>query len=287
MAKVALESTIISHGMPYPHNFQTAVQVEAMVRNEGAEPITIGVIGGEIRVGMSQSEIDRLAKTGRKAMKLGVKDLPIAMVKGMDGGTTVSATMFLAERDGIDLFATGGIGGVHRGAEQSFDVSSDLTELRRSSVAVVSSGCKSILDVPKTIEMLETLAIPIIGYQTKTVPLFYCRDSDHPVDLVCETPREIAQFLKKKRDLGLKGGVLIVNAPPKEVAMDRKTHDEALLKALAAAESKKILGKEVTPFLLEKMGELTDGKSLETNIALIQSNGKLAAKIAIEWEKLK
>jgi pseudouridine-5'-phosphate glycosidase len=286
MAKVALESTIITHGMPYPQNVETALSVEAIVREGGAEPVTIGVIHGKPIIGMSPPQIEYIGQEGMRAMKLSRRDLPIASIKNANGSTTVAATIFLAEQNHIALFATGGIGGVHRGAEETFDISADLIALQNSSVGVVCSGCKSILDVPKTIEMLETLGIPIVGYQTMTLPLFYCRESSFPVDLVCNTPLEIARFMKRKWEMGLPGAVLIVNPPPEEFALDPQVHSEAIEEAVDSAKKLRISGKELTPFLLSKMGELTLGKSLLANIALIKSNAKLAAEIAVEFERL-
>ncbi|MFV0515875.1 MAG: pseudouridine-5'-phosphate glycosidase [Aminipila sp.] len=279
---VALESTIISHGMPYPQNVETALNVEAIIREQGAVPATIAIIGGKLKVGISKDEIDYLGRKGLGVIKSSRRDIPILVARKEDGATTVATTMILAEMAGIKVFATGGIGGVHRGAETTMDISADLEELGMTSVMVVCAGAKSILDLGLTLEYLETKGVPVIGYQTKTLPAFYTRESDFNVDYPMDTPREIADAWVAKLKLGLKGGMLVTNPIPKEYAMDAEYISKCIEDAIAEAEDKGIKGKETTPFLLAKIKEITGDESLDANIQLVFNNARLASQIARE-----
>jgi len=279
---VALESTIISHGMPWPKNAETAKLVEQTVRDCGAVPATIAVINGKLCAGLSHDEIDLLAKEGLKVTKCSRRDLPFIVATQGLGATTVAATMIIAQLAGIKVFATGGIGGVHRGAPESFDVSADLQELARTDVAVVCAGAKSILDIGLTLEYLETHGVPIIGFQTDTLPAFYCRESDYAVDYRLNSPAEIAEALAIKWAMGLKGGAVVANPIPEKFAMAKATIDHAIENALADLEIHGIKGKEATPFLLQKVSELTGGDSLSSNIELVLNNARLAADIAVK-----
>ncbi len=283
---VALESTIISHGMPYPKNMETALQVEQIVRDNNAIPATIAIINGKLKAGLSNNEIKLLAQEGPKVIKTSRRDIPYLVSKKLNGATTVASTMIIAQMAGIKIFATGGIGGVHRGAVESFDISADLQELAHTNVAVVCAGAKAILDLNLTLEYLETQGVPVIGYKTKELPAFYTRKSGLNVDYKLDSPQEIANFLKSKWKLNLDGGVVIANPVPSIYQMDytkiMKTIDDALLEA----DKLGIKGKESTPFLLEKIANLTHGKSLETNIKLVFNNAELAAKIACDYVKL-
>ncbi|MCF6295363.1 MAG: pseudouridine-5'-phosphate glycosidase [Flavobacteriaceae bacterium] len=279
---VALESTIISHGMPYPQNKETALHVEQIVRDNGAVPATIALIGGKIKVGLTENEIDYLAKSGSKIVKASRRDLPFLLSQKIDGATTVASTMIAAELAGIRVFATGGIGGVHRGASQSFDISADLQELANTNVAVVCAGIKAILDLGLTLEYLETFGVPVIGYQTEELPAFYTRKSGFKVNNKLDSASEIADLLKTKWDLKLKGGVIIANPIPKDKQLDFEVMKNAIDKALIQEKELGIKGKDSTPFLLGKVKELTDGLSLDANIALVYNNAKLAAQIAQE-----
>jgi len=278
---VALESTIISHGMPYPKNLETAMKVSQMVRDNGAVPATIAIIKGKLKVGLTKAEIELLAKEGQNVIKTSRRDMPYVVSKKLNGATTVASTMIIAQMAGIKIFATGGIGGVHRGATETFDISADLQELAHTNVAVICAGAKAILDLNLTLEYLETQGVPVIGYQTEELPAFYTRKSGLKVDYKLDSPQEIAVFLKSKWALNLNGGVVIANPVPKAYQMNynqiTKTIDEALLEA----DKLGIKGKESTPFLLEKIVSLTRGKSLETNIKLVLNNAALAAKIAV------
>jgi pseudouridine-5'-phosphate glycosidase len=277
---VALETTIVTHGMPYPENVDTARSLEEEIHRLGARPATIAVIGGVIRVGLSREELDRLGQS-RDVLKLSRNDLAYAVASGKTGATTVAATMICAHWAGIRVFATGGIGGVHRGAETSFDVSADLEELAQTPVAVVCAGAKALLDLPKTLEYLETGGVPVIGYRTDEFPAFWSRHSGLPVGIRMDTPAEIARFLKVKWDLGLGGGALICNpvAEADEIpSAEMAGHIEA---AVAEAAQLKVTGKALTPHILARIVELTNGRSLRTNIALVQSNARLAAEIAV------
>lgn len=276
---VALESTIVTHGMPYPDNVETARAVEAEVRSLGCVPATIAVLGGRIRVGLSDAELERLAlATG--VTKLSRADLPMAVASARPGSTTVAATMIVADLAGIEVFATGGIGGVHRGAEQTFDISADLTELARTSVIVVSAGAKALLDIPKTLERLETDGVPVVSYATSEFPAFWSRSSGVPAPLRCDTTTEIARFWRVKQALGLSGGLLIGNPVPIEAEIPASELDGVIEAAVLQAAMAHVRGKDVTPFVLRRIVELTDGRSLRTNIALIRNNARLAAELA-------
>ncbi|UUV17766.1 pseudouridine-5'-phosphate glycosidase [Fusobacteria bacterium ZRK30] len=283
---VALESTIISHGMPYPMNVETALKVEDIIREGGAVPATIAILNGRLKVGLTKEEIDYLGKAGEKVIKTSRRDIPFIIAKQLDGATTVASTMIIANIAGIKVFATGGIGGVHRGAETSFDISADLEELGRTDVAVVCAGAKSILDINLTLEYLETKGVPVIGYQTDELPAFYTRKSGFKVDYNIQNPSELALALKAKWDLHLNGGFVIANPIPEKYEMDFDVITDAINKAVEEAEKLGIKGKESTPFLLAKVKELTGGDSLESNIELVYNNAKLAAKLAVEYSKL-
>lgn len=284
---VALESTIISHGMPYPKNVDTALEVERIVRENGAVPATIAIIKGKITVGISKDEIEYLGKKGTDVAKASRRDLPVLLSKGMDGATTVTTTMIAASLAGVKVFATGGVGGVHRGAEVTMDISADLEELGMTDVMVVCAGCKSILDIGLTLEYLETKGVPVIGYQTEEVPAFYTIHSGFKADYRMDTPKEIAEAFHVKEDCGLKGGMLVGNPIPKEYAMDEEYINSNIDAAVKEAEELGIKGKETTPFLLDKIQKLTSGKSLEANIQLVYNNAALGAKIAVEYSNVK
>lgn len=284
---VALESTIISHGMPYPQNKETALNVEKIIRDEGAVPATIAIIKGRLKVGLSADEIDYLGKEGTKVAKASRRDIPYLVSKNLSGATTVAATSLIAAMAGIPVFATGGIGGVHRGAETTFDISSDLEELAKSKVAVVCAGAKAILDLGKTMEVLETKGVEVIGYQTEILPAFYSSKSDFSVNHRLDTPEEIALLIKTKWDLGMEGGVLIANPIPEEHSIDKDLIEKAIQEALVEMEKLKITGNKTTPFLLAKIKDITAGKSLEANIALVYNNARLAARIAKAYAELK
>ncbi|MBC2852657.1 pseudouridine-5'-phosphate glycosidase [Cetobacterium sp. 2G large] len=283
---VALESTIISHGMPYPQNVETALKVEEIVRENGAVPATIAILNGKLKVGLSKEEVDYLGKKGLEVTKASRRDIPAILASEDDGATTVASTMIIAALAGIKVFATGGIGGVHRGAETTMDISADLEELAMTDVAVVCAGAKSILDIGLTLEFLETKGVPILGYQTKELPAFYTRKSGFKVDYKMDTPEQIAKTLKAKWDVNLKGGVVIANPIPEEFAMDFDTITNAINNAVAEAEEKGIKGKDSTPFLLAKVKDITKGKSLESNIQLVFNNAKLASEIAKNYCEL-
>lgn len=276
---VALESTIISHGMPYPKNLQTALECEQIVRDNGCVPATIAIIKGKLCIGLEKEDLEYLAYTGLKVTKASRRDIPVVVAKGIDGATTVSATMYIASLAGIKVFATGGIGGVHRGAEHSMDISADLDEFAKTSVAVVCAGAKAILDLPKTLEYLETKGVPVLGYQTEILPAFYTRKSNCFVDYKMDTPIEIAKMLKTKWDLGLDGGVLITNPIPEEYSLDEQVMNKAIDEAIESANKEGISGKNITPYLLDKIQKITDGSSLESNIKLVHNNCKLASLI--------
>ena len=283
---VALESTIISHGMPYPKNVETALQVEEIVRENGAVPATIAIIGGKLSVGISHEEIDYLGKKGLDVTKASRRDIPILVSRGEDGATTVAATMIIANMAGIKLFATGGIGGVHRGAETTMDISADLEELSNTNVTVICAGAKSILDLGLTLEYLETKGVPVIGYQTEELPAFYTRESGFKVNYKMDSPLEIAKALKSKSDLGLKGAMLIANPIPEEYSMDKDVINKAIDDAVIEANNLGVKGKDITPFLLDKIQKITAGKSLEANIQLVYNNVRLGSQIASELCKL-
>ncbi len=278
---VALESTIISHGMPYPQNVETARNVESIIRSEGAVPATIAVIGGKMKVGLSAQEIEYLGKKGMSVTKASRRDLPLLAAKGMDGATTVASTMIIAAMAGIKIFATGGIGGVHRGAETTMDISADLEELGRTDVTVVCAGAKSILDIGLTLEYLETKGVPVLGFGTDELPAFYCRESGFGVDYRVDTPEELAAAVKAKRDLGIHGGILVGNPIPKQYEMPKAMADRAIDIAVKKAEENGIKGKQLTPFLLALVKEMTGGMSLDSNIQLVYNNARVAAKTAV------
>lgn len=308
---VALESTIISHGMPYPQNYETALKIEETVRNNGAVPATIAIINGIIKIGLSNDDIEFLSRNKilkfiqtkghgkivlnkdepelvspekrNNILKASRRDLPVIISQKLNAATTVSATMICAALAGIKIFATGGIGGVHRDAQNTFDISADLTELSQTNVAVVSAGVKSILDIGLTLEYLETMGVPVIGYKTEEFPAFYTRESGFKVNYKLDSPGEIAAAIKTKWDLGLNGGMIIANPIPEEFSFDKKLIDKAIDEALSKADENGIKGKDVTPFLLSEIKEITKGKSLDANIELVLNNAKLAAQISIEY----
>ena len=277
---VALESTIISHGMPYPQNVETALQVEKIVRENGAVPATIAILGGRLKAGLTPEEIEYLGKTGRGVAKASRRDLPVLVAKGMDGATTVTTTMIIAHMAGIRFFATGGIGGVHRGAETTMDISADLEELANTPVMVICAGAKSILDLGLTLEYLETHGVPVIGYGTNELPAFYTRRSGFSVDYRLDTPEELAGAFKAQREMGLKGGMLVTNPIPEQYAMDYDVINKAIDDAIEASRQEGIHGKETTPYLLAKVKDLTGGDSLDSNIQLVFNNAALAARTA-------
>ena len=280
---VALESTIISHGMPYPQNVQTALEVERIVREHGAVPATIAVIGGRLKAGLTAEEIEYFGKKGLNIAKASRRDLAVLCARGEDGATTVTTTMIIALMAGIRVFATGGIGGVHRGAETTMDISADLEELGQTPVMVVCAGAKSILDLGLTLEYLETKGVPVVGYQTKELPAFYTRTSGFNVDYRMDSPAELAKAFKTQNDLGFPAGMLVANPIPEEYAMPLEVITAAIDKAIAESVEKGINGKETTPFLLARVSELTGGDSLASNIQLVFNNARLAAKTAVEY----
>lgn len=282
---VALESTIISHGMPYPENVKTALNVEKIIRDNGCVPATIGIIDGLPIVGMNEEEIELFGKT-KGIAKVSRRDLPIIMAKKKWGATTVATTMILANMAGIEIFVTGGIGGVHKGAQQTFDISADLQELGRTNVSVICAGAKAILDLPLTLEYLETMGVPVLGYRTEELPAFYTRKSGLKVDYSIESAEEFAKIIFEKRKANLDGGVLITNPIPEEDALDYEIMTGAINRALKEADELGIHGKDSTPFLLKRVVELTGGESLESNIKLVLNNAKLGAQIAVELTKL-
>lgn len=282
---VALESTIISHGMPYPQNVETAINVEQIVRDNGAVPATIAIINGKLKVGLSKDEIEYLGKQGLEVTKCSRRDLPIVIAKKMDGATTVATTMIIAHMAGVKVFATGGIGGVHRGASETFDISADLMELANTDVAVVCAGIKSILDIGLTLEYLETQGVTVLGYKTDKLPAFYLRDSGFGVDARVDAVDEVAAMMNAKWTMGLKGGFVVGNPVPEEFEEDREQVTTAIEQALKELEESGIRGKDSTPFLLAKVKELTKGESLETNIRLVYNNAKVAAGIAVAYSE--
>ena len=277
---VALESTIISHGMPYPQNVETALRVEQTIRDNGAVPATIAIIGGKMKAGCTKEEIEYLGKKGQAVIKASRRDLPVLLARGEDGATTVTTTMIIASLTGIKVFATGGIGGVHRGAQQTFDISADLEELAQTQVMVICAGAKSILDLGLTLEYLETKGVPVIGYGTDELPAFYTRHSGFGVDYRIDTPEELAAAFQAKIACGLKGGMLVTNPIPEEYSMDADVINAAIEKALSEADKKGVHGKQCTPFLLAKVKDLTGGDSLAANIQLVLNNARLAALTA-------
>lgn len=285
-AVVALESTIISHGLPHPENLRMALEIEEIVRNAGATPATIAVLDGRLRVGLDREELEYLA-TARGIKKASVRDLPLMLAQKTPGATTVASTATIAAWAGIQLFVTGGIGGVHRGASATFDISADLTVLGRTPIAVVCAGAKSVLDIPGTLEYLETLGVTVVGYGTDRFPGFYVRETPHPVDGRVDTPEEAARVIRARLDLGLPGGVLVANPVPTEVALGRDLHDRILAEALEALDQERIRGKDVTPFLLARFKDASGGASLRANLGLIRSNAAVGAAIASALAELR
>ena len=272
----------MSHGMPYPKNVETAMLVEKTIRENGAVPATIAIIGGRLKAGLSPEEIEYLGKSGRKVAKVSRRDLAAIVARGADGATTVTTTMIIAHMAGIKVFATGGIGGVHRGAETTMDISADLEELAGTPVMVVCAGAKSILDLGLTLEYLETKGVPVIGYGTDELPAFYTRSSGFGVDYRVDTPAQLAAMFKAQQELGMKGGMLVTNPIPEQYAMDKAVIDAAIEQAVAESKEQGIHGKETTPFLLARVVELTGGDSLESNIQLVLNNAIVASKTAAE-----
>ncbi len=283
---VALESTIISHGMPYPQNVETALNVERIIRENGAVPATIAIIGGRLKAGLTAEEIEYFGKKGTAIHKASRRDLAMLCARGEDGATTVTTTMIIAHMAGIKIFATGGIGGVHRGAEVTMDISADLEELGQTPVMVVCAGAKSILDLGLTLEYLETKGVPVIGYGTEELPAFYTRQSGFGVDYRVDSPEELAAAFKASQDMGLKGGMLVTNPIPEKYAMPLDVINAAIDQAIAECKAKGIHGKETTPFLLARVSELTGGDSLASNIRLVYNNARIAAQTAVVYSKL-
>lgn len=283
---IALESTIISHGMPYPQNVETAYRVEQIVREHGAVPATVGIVDGVGVVGLSKEEIEEMGKRGQTIPKVSRRDLPVVMAEKSWGATTVATTMILAAKAGVEFFVTGGIGGVHRGAQETFDISADLEELGRTNVTVICAGAKAILDLKLTLEVLETKGVPVLGYQTEELPAFYTRSSGLKVDYAIKDAEDAARIVKAKRDLGLDGGILITNPIPEEYSMDPSVINKAIDEAIAEMDEKGIHGKECTPFLLAKIADITGGNSLDSNIRLVFNNAAVGSEIAKAYAKL-
>ncbi len=283
---VALESTIITHGMPYPQNVETALICERIVRDNGAVPATIAILNGDIMIGLSITELELLGSGGTSVHKVSRRDLAYVIDKKLTGAMTVSGTMIASKMAGIKFFATGGIGGVHRNAEKTFDISADLEELARTDVYVICAGAKAILDLEKTMEYLETKGVPVIGYQTDVLPAFFTRESDLKVDFRYDSPEDIAKFILTKESLPLPGSVLICNPIPENSSFPKAMIDEAIEKALKEADEKGIKGKDATPFLLKRVNEITGGRSLDSNRKLVYNNCELAAKIAVQYHLL-
>lgn len=280
---VALESTIIAHGMPFPQNLVMAQEVEQIIRDNGAIPATIAVINGELRAGLTATELEHFAKTGPSIIKVSTRDLPFVVARKITGATTVASTMRIAAMAGIHTFATGGIGGAHRGAEKNFDISADLIEFSRSNVAVVTAGAKAILDLALTLETLETFGVPVVGYGTDDFPAFYSRSSGHKVPMRCDTPNEIAAMMKAKWAMDMMGGIVVANPIPLEAEIQSAEIAPTIEAAITEAKVQNIIGKNVTPFLLKRLAEITQGRSLTANIALVKNNAKLAAEIAVAY----
>ena len=283
---VALETTIISHGMPYPENVKTALAVEEEVRKAGAVPVTIGIVDGKIRIGMTHEEIEEFGKR-HDIMKCSRSDIAYCLANKKSGATTVAATMILAEMAGIKVFATGGLGGVHRNAQKTFDISADLNEFARTPVTVICSGPKAILDISLTLEYLETQGVPVIGYNTDTLPMFYSRSSNYSLEMKATSPDFVAQIMKTSNELELKQGMIVANPIPEEYSLPNDEIEKTIEEAICEMDKKGISGKAVTPYLLSKIVELTKGKSLESNIALIKNNAKLAGEIAVKYNEKK
>lgn len=283
---VALESTIICHGMPYPINVETARHVETIVRDVGATPATIAVLNGRLNVGLTPDQIEYLGRNGPEIAKVSRRDIPFVVAREMDGATTVAATMMIAAMAGVTVMATGGIGGVHRGVQETMDISADLDELSRTSIAIVCAGIKSVLDIGRTLEYLETVGVPVVGYRTNAVPAFYARSSGFPVDYRVDDPAAVAVALRAKLDLGTDGAIVVTNPIPEEHALESHEIDQVIDAAIADMQKRGITGKESTPFLLARIAERTGGKSLNANIELVLNNAQLAAKIAVEFSRL-
>ncbi|MDU2705601.1 pseudouridine-5'-phosphate glycosidase [Klebsiella grimontii] len=283
---VALESTIISHGMPFPENAQTALEVEETIRRQGAVPATIAIIHGVMKVGLSREEIELLGREGHNVAKVSRRDLPFVVAAGLNGATTVASTMIIAAMAGIKVFATGGIGGVHRGAEHTFDISADLQELANTNVIVVCAGAKSILDLGLTTEYLETFGVPLIGYQTSALPAFFCRTSPFDVSIRLNSAKDIAKAMAVKWQSGLNGGMVVANPIPEAFAMPEEKINAAINQAVKEAEEQGVVGKASTPFLLARVAELTGGDSLKSNIQLVFNNAILACEIAKEYQQI-
>ncbi|MGM0411133.1 MAG: pseudouridine-5'-phosphate glycosidase [Bacillota bacterium] len=282
---VALESTIIAHGMPYPQNIETAIEIENILRDKGVIPATIAIIDGKVKIGLSKEEIEYLGQSENIA-KVSRRDFPVVLARKKNGATTVAATMIAAKMAGIKIFVTGGIGGVHRGADKSFDISADLNELKETSVAVIAAGAKSILDIGLTLEKLESFGVPVLSYQTEEFPAFYSRKSGYKADYKVDSALEAAKIIKAKWESGLEGGLLLANPVPKEDEIEYDFINKKIEQAVKEAEEKDISGKELTPFLLDRIKEITDGKSLETNIALVRNNALVGAEVAKELADL-
>ena len=283
---IALESTIISHGMPYPQNVETALKVESIIREHGGVPATVGIIDGVGVVGLTKDEIEEMGKRGHSIPKVSRRDLPVIFAEKSWGATTVATTMILAADAGVEFFVTGGIGGVHRGAESTFDISADLEELGRTNVTVICAGAKAILDLPKTLEVLETKGVPVLGFKTSELPAFYTRTSGLKVDYEIKDYADAARIVKAKREFGLNGGVLITNPIPEEYSYDPEEINKVINEAIVEMDKKGIKGKECTPFLLAKIAEMTGGKSLEANIQLVFNNAAVGTEIGCEYAKL-
>ena len=283
---IALESTIIAHGMPYPQNVKTALACERLARAHGAVPATIAIIGGQLCAGLTEEQIEYLGREGRNVAKVSRRDIPYIMAKGADGATTVAATMFIASLAGIKVFATGGIGGVHRGAEVTMDISADLQELANTPVCVVCAGAKSILDLGLTLEYLETQGVPVLGLRTDELPAFYCRTSGFKLDYNCQDEATVAKIMKAKWDIGLKGGAVVGNPIPEQYAMDPNYMNGIIDQAVAQANAEHIHGKAITPYLLAHIKDMTEGKSFAANLELAYNNAHAASKIAVAYTKL-
>ena len=279
-AVVALESTIIAHGMPYPQNFEMAQKVESIIRDNAAVPATIAIINGELCAGLSEKQLKHFAEQGSSIIKVSVRDMPFVVSQKLNGATTVASTMRIADMAGINVFATGGMGGVHRGAETTFDISADLTEFSNSNVAVITAGAKAILDLGLTLEILETLGVPVVGYGIDNFPAFYSQHSNFKVPMRLDTPKEIAAMMKAKWKMNLKGGIVVANPIPDEAEIPADEIEPVIQVALKRAQSLGIKGKDTTPFLLKAIADATQGKSLKANVALVENNAKLAAQIA-------
>jgi pseudouridylate synthase len=286
-AVVALESTIIAHGMPYPQNLEMAREVERVIASHGAVPATIAIVDGELRAGLDDAALEHFAKTGPSIMKVSTRDIPFVVSKNLTGATTVASTMRIAAMAQIPIFATGGMGGAHRGADRNFDISADLMEFAMSNVAVVTAGAKAILDLALTLEILETQGVPVVGYGTDEFPAFYSRQSGHQLTQRVDNPNQLASLLHSKWSLGLKGGVVVANPIPAEDEIPSVAIQPHIDRAVAEAAAQGVIGKNVTPFLLKRIAEITEGKSLKANIALVMNNARVAAEVAVAYSRLR